>query len=333
MNEILYALYAVINQSAILLADLLPFVFAGALAGALLTVNKNKISVCLLKYRNPFFLIIVSAVLGSVSPLCTVGSVPVIAGLIECGFPAAAGITFLAASSLLTPQMVILAVASIGKYLTLIQVSGALAISISMGIIIHCLNTHGCRIFKPHCRTGRVKAASCIAEPCIEKGSAYNDGITKKVKMIAGTFLDQLGYILIFVIIGVLLASVMNLFIPASFYYNILSKGSPLMVTGSAVISIPGYTCGGSVFPIMCTLLRNGVSPGIIIAFILAGPATRLQALAALSTFLKRRYLVLYVGFLLGCSIVLGITVGFLNFINFQHTPDFLLAVCHQITR
>jgi len=64
-----------------------------------------------------------------------------------------------------------------------------------------------------------------------------------------------------------------------------------------------------------------GMSPGAVLAFLIAGPATRITALTALAVLFKKRAVVIYVILLLIFSTFLGIALG--RFIQNNLQPTF----------
>ena len=59
--------------------------------------------------------------------------------------------------------------------------------------------------------------------------------------------------------------------------------------------------------PIVSGLLQSGMSPGAAIAFLIAGPATTVPAMAAVWTLVRPRVFVLYVGIVVAGAVTLGI--------------------------
>ena len=88
------ALLLILRQSGLLLTDLLPWILAGCGAGALLRTVRRLPFEEKLAGAGPWA-IPLAAVSGAASPLCTLGSVPVISGLTARGLPRAAGFAFL----------------------------------------------------------------------------------------------------------------------------------------------------------------------------------------------------------------------------------------------
>jgi len=57
-------------------------------------------------------------------------------------------------------------------------------------------------------------------------------------------------------------------------------------------------------------LLEKGISPGIVLTFVLSGPATRLQAITAVGSVFSKAALIVYIGFILISSILVGTFIG-----------------------
>jgi len=283
---------AIIRQAGILLLDLLPYVLIGCIIGAVLIKYKKYFPLKHLLVLPGWLVVILFAVLGCVSPLCTLGTVPMVIGFVACGLPFSAAVAFIVTSSLLTPQMIILASTTIGLQLTIIQVASGLAMGITAGFIVMLLRKLNISLFN-------IKTS---------KDNKYC--ASKKQRNVFEIFIGQLEHIILFVVAGAVIASIMNIYIPKSLVFNILSENNPLFITGSALASVPGYTCGGGIFPVLGTLLEKGISPGIVLTFVLSGPATRLQAITAVGSVFSKAALIVYIGFILISSILVGTFIG-----------------------
>jgi len=66
-------------------------------------------------------------------------------------------------------------------------------------------------------------------------------------------------------------------------------------VAAGALLAVPLYVCGGGALPTLSELMAKGLAPGVVLAFIVAGPATRIQALAALAAVVSKKALAAYV--------------------------------------
>jgi hypothetical protein len=73
------------------------------------------------------------------------------------------------------------------------------------------------------------------------------------------------------------------------------------------VISVPMYVCATASTPLAHAMLFAGVSPGTVLVFLLAGPASNLASLALVRRELGGRALVAYLFGVGGVSILLGL--------------------------
>ena len=74
----------------------------------------------------------------------------------------------------------------------------------------------------------------------------------------------------------------------------------------AALIGTPLYLTEVAALPIVSGLLQSGMSPGAAIAFLIAGPATTVPAMAAVWTLVRPRVFVLYVGIVVVGAVALN---------------------------
>lgn len=292
MDYLVGNLQAVLFQAAGMFRELVPYVLVGAALGAGLRRLGRVPFVERLPSLHAGSLVVAAAGIGTVSPLCTMGTVPLLAGLVGCGVPAGAMIAFLASSSMVSPQLLVLTVGTVGLPLALARWAAAVAVGISAGWLTMVAQGRGWGVCTP-----RVQLVQSGKHPDHPKGFWQH-------------FLDHLEFVAIHLIIGVMLAAVLNVFVPARYLARWLGPDNSFGVILSALLAIPFYVCGGGILPTMQVLLEKGVPSGVILAFFISGPATRIQALAALSAVLSRRALAGYIALVLGWAVVLGVVLN-----------------------
>jgi len=108
-------------------------------------------------------------------------------------------------------------------------------------------------------------------------------------------------------ITGVILSSAIQVLIPSQWVTWLLGKGNLFGVLAAGVLGVPLYTCGGSAVPVLAGLTQMGTSPGVALAFLLSGPATRVTALAAMSSLLNRRALIVYIVYIVAGAVMMGL--------------------------
>ncbi|MEZ9593885.1 SO_0444 family Cu/Zn efflux transporter [Shewanella sp. 10N.261.52.F9] len=114
----------------------------------------------------------------------------------------------------------------------------------------------------------------------------------------------------IWLLIGLFFAALVQTYVPADFMAK-WGDGILAMLV-MVLISIPMYICATASTPIAAGLLLAGVSPGAVLVFMLAGPATNIATLGVVTKELGKRALYGYLGGVLGVALVSGILVNYL---------------------
>ncbi len=283
---------AIIRQTAAILLSLTPFVLIGAGIGAVLLRGNSGLFPGRFSGLPVPVLVVLCSVFGTISPLCTIGTVPVVTSLIAGGLPMAAGIAFLAASSAANPQMTALTFAILGPNLALAQLFCAIAIGCISGAAVWA------------CRGSFMPVMNrAIQQTCSHRNHSK--------KSFASLFLDQLQHLLPYVLLGAAAAAFINVYTPGA-SLTFLERNYSLSVAAGATLSVPMYVCGGGVLPSLAALMAKGVPAGAVLAFVVAGPATRIQALAALGALLNKRALAAYVVLVWLIAFISGFTFGYI---------------------
>ncbi|WP_394203961.1 SO_0444 family Cu/Zn efflux transporter [Shewanella waksmanii] len=114
----------------------------------------------------------------------------------------------------------------------------------------------------------------------------------------------------IWLLIGLFFAALVQTYVPGDFMAK-WGDGILAMLV-MVLISVPMYICATASTPIAAGLLLAGVSPGAVLVFMLAGPATNIATLGVVTKELGKRALYGYLGGVLGVALVSGIIVNYL---------------------
>ena len=114
----------------------------------------------------------------------------------------------------------------------------------------------------------------------------------------------------VWLLIGLFFAALVQTYVPGDFMAK-WGDGILAMLV-MVLISIPMYICATASTPIAAGLLLAGVSPGAVLVFMLAGPATNIATLGVVTKELGKRALFGYLGGVLGVALVSGILVNYL---------------------
>jgi hypothetical protein len=111
-------------------------------------------------------------------------------------------------------------------------------------------------------------------------------------------------------LVGLFFAALVQTYVPADFF---LQWGSGILAMVVIIlVSIPMYICATASTPIAAGLLLSGVSPGAVLVFMLAGPATNIATLGIVVNELGRRAVVAYLVGVMGVAVLFGLLTDFL---------------------
>ena len=122
---------------------------------------------------------------------------------------------------------------------------------------------------------------------------------------------DVWGDIVFWFFAGLLVAGIITVFIPENISEMVLGGGLLSMLT-MLLIGMPLYICATASTPVAAALLLKGASPGAVLVFLLAGPATNMTSLSVLTRILGKSGTVRYLVVIALSSILFGLGVDWL---------------------
>ncbi len=223
--------------------------------------------------------IIPAAVLGILSPLCMYGTIPIVASFARSGMRQDWIASFMMSSVLLNPQLFVFSFA-LGNDLAILRLLISLLSGILAGILVRLFFKN-----KSFYKMEQFEARkSRDTDPNI--GLRVLKNIYRNVKI-------TLPYLLI----GVLLTALYQRYVPSQWITMLFREDRGFGTLMAAAIGVPLYTCGGGTIPIIDAWLAAGMSSGSAIAFMIAGPATKISNLGALKIVLTNRHFAIYLAF------------------------------------
>jgi uncharacterized membrane protein YraQ (UPF0718 family) len=165
-----------------------------------------------------------------------------------------------------------------------------------------------------------------VEEPSLSNSDAdlemKNTPIIKRIlKGVQFATTDLVRDTAIWLLIGLFFAALVQTYIPTDFMIK-WGDGILAMLV-MVIISIPMYICATASTPIAAGLLLAGVSPGAVLVFMLAGPATNIATLGVVTKELGKGALWGYLGGVIGVALISGVVVNYLvdNF-GFEVIPQ-----------
>jgi len=278
---------------------LLPYLVAGVLISELLKLTSWTKIIHKWVSKSPFIAVVASSIVGIISPLCTYGSVPIVMELYKSGVHIAPLVSFLAASSMMSPQLFIMisgGISGIGLQLAVVLTVCIFIVCVVLGFLIYLVP---------------VKFIIRKNITINDDGGCYILNREKKLfifKQFLINCLKSIKSIGIYLLIGIFLAVVIELFIPKFWILDLLGEGKRVRsIMVGALLGVPLFACGGGAVPLVNRLVQNGMGKGTGLAFFIVGSATRPAPIAAMATMFTPLFLVVYCVFLILSSVLMGI--------------------------
>jgi uncharacterized membrane protein YraQ (UPF0718 family) len=283
---------AVLRVAAATTWQLLPYVILGVLASE--GLRYTNVAPLLERgcRKHPAVAIPAAALLGIASPICTFATVPLVVQLLRTGVPIAPLATFLSTSSLMNPQLLVITWGGLGAKMALVRVGAVFVFGLLLGALLQVLP---------------VRLAAQPPKPDEKKPKACGPFTVATFAIRSWKTLQFVGT---YVVLGAVLGALIEVLVPGQWVSAAFGSGGWYQTLLAALLGIPLYACGGGVIPLVHSMMGRGMAGGAALAFLIAGPATRVPPLMALAAVVRPLAVVAYVVFLVAYSVVAGLLYG-----------------------
>lgn len=223
--------------------------------------------------------VIRAALIGTPLPLCSCSVVPAAITVRRAGASKGATVSFLIATPENGADSLALSYALLGWFMTLVRPIAAIISAIVAGLLTALFSPESVEGADP-IPSAETKSSCC----CKTNSGADNEsstptaalpGILAKLKLgLRYAMFDLFTDIALWLAVGLALAALINTLVPPEAMAQ-WGSGPPAMLL-MLLIGIPMYICATASTPIAAAMLIAGVSPGTVLVFLLAGPATNL---------------------------------------------------------
>jgi len=237
--------------------------------------------------------IIPACLLGIASPLCMYGTIPIAASLSEEGMRDDWLASFMMASILLNPQLIVYS-AALGTTVLVVRIVSCFFCGIAAGLSLHFFAPTRFFDFHGFPQTGNHDTDTNL---CFR----YVKNFGRNIKATGPYFL-----------FGILLSALFARYVPSDKFARLFGRNEGFGVLMAATIGVPLYACGGGTIPLIAQWLSEGMSMGSATAFMITGPATKITNLGALKIVLGIRHFLWYLAFVMLFSFLCGWLVNLL---------------------
>jgi len=232
---------------------------------------------------------VIGAGLGALTPFCSCSTIPILVGLFKSGAPFGATISFLIASPLLNPMILIMFLKFFGLKVTLIYFSFTFLFSVAMGFVLEKLGM-----------SSQVKNVTIEGqgheEITFDKLKGSRSERHKCVFKIAAK--DTVGLfvkVIPFLIFGTSVGAFIYGFVPEEFIAKYAGPTNVLAVPTAAIIGVPMYVRTETMIPIAKAFGASGMSIGAIMALVIGGAGASIPEVTLLNTIFKKKMVIVFV--------------------------------------
>ena len=290
-----------LNESVMFIGEALKGIFIFLIASVLLasfakaTGLDQQISIAV--SGPPFKAIIMASFFGALSPFCSCGVVPIIAGLLMAGVPLAPVMAFCFASPLMDPSMFLLMVPVFGLEFTLAKLIFAIIIAITAGLSLHYFRDHPLlssplRDLRASCGTSSCSSTTTIENKVIV-WQFWKDKTRTQSFWTEG--ISSTWFLLRWLALAFLIESVMTTYIPAETIGGWLGVDAWWAIPSSVILGVPAYLNGYAAIPTLSGLMELGMLPGAVMGFIIAGGVSSIPAAMAVYALVKKPIFLVYI--------------------------------------
>ncbi|MFK7730557.1 MAG: SO_0444 family Cu/Zn efflux transporter [Pseudomonadales bacterium] len=254
-----------------------------------------------------------AAFIGAPLPLCSCGVVPAALGLRKSGASKNATVSFLVATPETGVDSVTVTYALLGPVMAIVRPIAAIISGIVSGLLVGSTDN------APVVAESNSESSCCIAKVLPDGATSDSNTLHDGLRFV---FIDMIRDISGWLVLGILFAAVIQTWVPASVLAQWGSGWLAFVVM--VLIGIPMYICATASTPIAAGLLLAGVSPGAVLVFMMAGPATNIGTLAIVGQELGKRSLIAYLSGVILTSFAFGYM---LNILASDFAVNFLTGV------
>jgi uncharacterized membrane protein YraQ (UPF0718 family) len=255
---------------------------------------------------NTIAAIVAGSLTGAISPFCSCGVIPVIAGMLASGVPLAPVMAFCIASPIMDPEMFILTAAGINLNFAIAKTITAIGMGLLSGFTILSLQKLGYvrQPLKKVTGSGYSQPSFNPQLPIKISWRFWQESKRKKefrsqIKT-NGLFLGK------WMTLAFFFESMMVAYISAGWVAGLIGTGSTLAIPASAIIGIPAYMNGYAAIPLISGLMELGMTPGAALSFATAGAVSSIPAALAVYALVKRSVFLVYIALGLTGSLIAG---------------------------
>ena len=310
MSALVEILEKFVWQFVTLFSEMAPFLLLGfLLAGILHVWVPNHLYVPKISKPN-FKSVLWSALFGVPLPICSCGVIPTSIALRKEGASKGASVSFLISTPATGVDSILATYSLLGGPFAILRPVAAFVTAMLGGLFTNVVTkkepeTGVAVVGETHEPHHEHEHCDCDGDHC-SCGQDHDEDHSKKsfVQKVRETleygFVNMIGDVSKWLIIGLLLGALIAAFVPDDFFL-FLHEYPLLCMVVVLVLAMPMYTCATGSIPLALALVEKGITPGAALVLLMAGPATSFASMLVVGKAFGKRTLAAYL-----TSIALG---------------------------
>ncbi|MBT4287645.1 MAG: SO_0444 family Cu/Zn efflux transporter [Deltaproteobacteria bacterium] len=289
--------------------------------------------------KDGFWNVIKASLIGIPLPLCSCGVVPTAAGIRKQGASKGATASFLVSTPETGVDSIAITYGLMGPIMMVIRPLSAFLTAVAAGISINLFDKSKDLPISDQLEVGCCSSTKNSSDNGLDKSRPIELGMVNQSEMTHDSsefssdtcgcssspinhltnyqkfkkgmhfaFVDLVKDIALWFMIGIALAALISMFLSPDMietYFGNQYLSMALML----IIATPLYVCATSSTPIAAAFLLKGVSPGAVLVFLLAGPATNAASIAVINKVIGKKATAIYLANIMIVSVIIGLTV------------------------
>jgi uncharacterized membrane protein YraQ (UPF0718 family) len=248
-----------------------------------------------------------AAIVGGLTPFCSCGVIPLVAGLLGAGVPLGPVMAFWIASPLMDPAQFFVIAGSLGLGFAVAKTVAAVAMGVMAGVGTLVLARSGMLDTASALRIEVNPTSCCAAKRAPTSATPVWRFWTEAER--ARVFLVSLAasswFLVRWLALAFAIESLMTAWLAPAEIARWLGHG-PFAIPLAVLIGVPIYINGLATVPMVAGLVQLGMSPAAGLAFMLATTATGFAAMTAVWALVRPRVFALYLAFAVVGALLAG---------------------------
>lgn len=236
--------------------------------------------------------VIYAALIGVPLPLCSCGVIPTAMSMRKEGASKGATVSFLIATPQTGVDSIFATYSLLGLPFAVIRPIVAFITALVGGQLINTFDKET----KTETATTEPTDVHTCDDDCYcgtEHEAAHTSIAQKLVEALRYGFIEMMGDIGKWLVIGLIIAGLITVFIPQEFFAT-FADNSLMSILLVLCVSIPMYVCATGSIPIAVALMMKGLTPGAALVLLMAGPAANAASIIIINKVLGRKTLLIY---------------------------------------